>query len=115
MVERHILLEEGVQAIVELQDYEQQVSLLMTCQPGDQIKLVKQRNQLLAMLRRVTCNVSNKTEYVLSPVHLQSYPLNADTELVTYDVSAIADALSEKRGSISGDEGYHLYQGFAAF
>ena len=96
---------EGVQAIVELQDYEQQVSLLMTCQPGDQIKLVKQRSQLLAMLHRVACNISNKTEYVLSPVHLQSYPLNADTELVTYDVSAIADALSEKRGSISGDEG----------
>ena len=93
-----------LQFVVE-QENGEQVTLFMSCLPGDEFKLVKQRGELLAMIRRVTSIISDKNEFIISPVHLQSYPLNGDTELVVHDVSEVASALSEGRDSLTSTEG----------
>ena len=93
-----------LQFVVE-QENGEQVTFFMSCLPGDEFKLVKQRSELLAMIRRVTNIISDKNEFIISPVHLQSYPLNGDTELVVHDVSEVASALSEGRDSLTSTEG----------
>ena len=94
-----------VQFILDEQENGEQVTLFMSCQPGDEFKLVKQRSELLGMIRRVTSIISDKNEFVISPVHLSSYPLNSEVDLVVHDVSEISSALSEGKESLSSTDG----------
>uniref|UniRef100_A0A1X7TW04 Death domain-containing protein n=1 Tax=Amphimedon queenslandica TaxID=400682 RepID=A0A1X7TW04_AMPQE len=94
-----------VQFIVEEQENGEQITVFMSCRPGDEFKLVKQRSELLGMIRRVTDIISDKNEFIISPAHLKSYPLNGEVDLVVHDVNEVASALSEGKDSLTSTDG----------